>query len=147
MLTIEDNKNWIYPKLIHLCPHKELPAGKDDSWLLFINPTKDGDDMPPNFGKFCHCVFDDIDRPTSNLLLLSSGQARDMADFIIGFFYSPDSDLFIPCPEGISRSAAVFAATVQHFFGIKNYLVWNQTCPNMHVFRLMVDAFERKDNI
>lgn len=146
MLTIKDNRNWINPKYIHLCPHKELPADKDSSWLLFINPTKDGDDMPSNFGKFCHCIFDDIDEPTYDLLLLSSGQARDIADFIIDFFCSTDTDLFISCPGGVSRSAAVFAATVQHFFGIKNHPVWNQTCPNMHVFRLMMNAFERGDD-
>lgn len=110
-------------------------------WIVPVGEKNPDPQLVPQQGQMCLAMFDDIDTPEQFFSLMTPGQAKVIADFLKNASFEPDVHIIISCPGGVSRSAAVFAA-FENWLGEKNGKVWKVKCPNMHVFNLMMEAFE-----
>jgi protein-tyrosine phosphatase len=69
--------------------------------------------------------------------LFTDDQAKQIVEFVKG--NSDTATILVNCEAGVSRSAAV-AAALAKFFNGDDTLMFKKSCPNMFVFRKMLNA-------
>ena len=85
--------------------------------------------------------FDDVYEDEQNAM--TAAQAEELASWIEYFFDHVDCEqMWVHCEAGVSRSAAIAAATARCLFGDDTSIFANpRFYPNKHVYFLMCEAF------
>ena len=126
---------------------EEFAEAKDSYAVISIQDTHTG-----GFGirfaesRCCRGVltllFDDTFRETEGAVLFSEEMAGEIIDFI-GSHLDADT-LLIHCYGGLSRSKAVGAFAVK-MLGGDNSRYFTESNPNMHVYRTLLRAWEKRN--
>lgn len=73
---------------------------------------------------------------------MSVEQAHEIVEFV-GKHYNNIENIVVHCDAGISRSSGVAGAILKHYFGDDSQIFDNpRYMPNMHCYRLVLDAFD-----
>lgn len=104
--------------------------------------TKDGE-HPPYQKENCvaafQTTFPDLDLPRQMEGMFDGEKARAILDFVESIKDKIDV-LAIHCEAGLSRSPAIAGALSKHYFESDTYFFDPPYCPNMLVYRCMMNA-------
>lgn len=93
----------------------------------------------------CDVKFDDVEKGGENCI--TKNDAMKIIDFI-DRFYSEADHIIVHCEAGVSRSAGACAAIMLMYDGNDMPIFENpKFCPNMTVYRTIIEAFQEKRGI